>query len=210
MKTKAMIVDGHASVRQMLSAQLQDRCGCEVVGEAATGFEALAVFRRCQPGLVVLELVLPEMDGTEVLRQLQSESRQLRLLVYSGTRDGELILEALRERPHGFVHKDDSLPTLLEAVHAVTRGCSYFTPFATNLIDSARGRISSRPSISGSERMILQMVAEGLSNKEMAQRMHVSSKTVEYHRSRLMAKLNLHDVATLTRYAVRIGLVAVA
>lgn len=207
MKTKAMIVDGHASVREMLGSLLIKDGTYDVVAEVATGFDAMRVFQRARPSLVVLELLLPEMDGLETIRQLHVASRDIRILVYSGSTNAELILEALRERPHGFVHKKDSLATVLEALRAVARGCSYFTPFATELLDEARGRDSARPALTGRERVVLQMVAEGMSNKQMAQRMCVSPKTVEYHRGRLMKRLGLHDIAAMTRYATRLGLV---
>jgi DNA-binding NarL/FixJ family response regulator len=208
MKTKAIVVDGHASVRQMLTGQLQQGGLCEVVGEATTGFEALALFRKKMPALVMLEVILPEMDGIEVARQLRRQAPDLRVLFYSGTLDNELILEALRECPHGFVHKSDTLATLLEAVRVVTRGCTYFTPLATSLLVRPGGWMTERTALSGRERTILKLLAEGLSNKEMALKLNISSKTVEYHRSRLMTKLGLHDIARLTRYAVQTGLVA--
>lgn len=209
MKTKAMIVDGHASVREMLSDLMTREAGYEMVGEAATGFEALKLFRAMRPTVVVLELLLPEMNGLELIRELYAEAHEARVLVYSGVPNGELLIDTLRERPHGFVHKRDSLAMLMEALRAVASGCSYFSPFATDALNGARGRKSSGPVLSTRERTVLQMLAEGMSNKQMAQRLSVSPKTVEYHRARLMHKLDLHDVAMLTRYAARVGLVAV-
>lgn len=207
MKTNVVLVDDYCSVRQMLALVLEREGGYEVVGEARTGFEAMKVCAQVRPRLVILDLALPEMNGLEVLRWLRAESREVRVLVYSGVENRELILETLRERPHGFVHKRDALATLREALRTVTAGGSFLTPFATELLDFARGAGPGRTALTGRERAVLQMVAEGMSNKEMADRLGLAAKTVEHHRAALMEKLDLHDVARLTRYAMQLGVV---
>jgi DNA-binding NarL/FixJ family response regulator len=207
MNTNVVLVDDYCSVRQMLALVLEREGGYAVVGEARTGFEALKVCARVRPRLVILDLALPELNGLEVLRHLWMDSREVRVLVYSGVENRELILETLRERPHGFVHKRDELLTLREALRTVTAGGSFLTPFATELLDAARGTGPVRPVLTVRERAVLQMVAEGMSNKAMADRLGIAAKTVEHHRATLMEKLDLHDVARLTRYAVRLGMV---
>lgn len=207
MKTRVVIVDRHVSIREMLGSLLSQDGSYELVGQAGTGFEALKVCARARPRLVILDLVLPELNGLEFLRRLWVESREVRVLIYSGVENRELILEALRERPHGFVHKRDALATLREALRTVAAGGTFLTPFATDLLDLARGAGPGRTALTGGERAVLQMVAEGMSNKEMADRMNRSPKTVEHHRAALMEKLGLHDVARLTRYAVQLGVV---
>jgi DNA-binding NarL/FixJ family response regulator len=209
MKNRVVVVDDHASIRQMLGIVLAREGPYEVVGEAGTGFEALKLCRKVKPQIVVLDLVLPELNGVEVLRALRSESRETRCVVYSGTLNRSLIVEALQARPHGFVHKSDALPTFCEALRAVTNGCSYFTPFATKLMDDERQVSTASARLTDRERAVLQMIAEGMSNKEMACRFSIAPKTVEHHRAQVMQKLGMHDVATLTRYAVRLGLVPV-
>lgn len=207
MKNRVVVVDDHASIRQMLGIVLAREGPYEVVGEAGTGFEALKLCRKVKPQIVVLDLVLPELNGVEVLRALRSESRETRCVVYSGTLNRSLIVEALQARPHGFVHKSDALPTFCEALRAVTNGCSYFTPFATRFMDDDRQAGTPDRRLTDRERAVLQMIAEGMSNKEMASRFSIAPKTVEHHRAQVMLKLGMHDVATLTRYAVRLGLV---
>lgn len=209
MKTNVVLVDDYCSVRQMVALLLEREGGYAVVGEARTGFEALKICAQVRPRLVILDLVLPELNGLEVLRRLWAQSREVRVLVYSGVESRELILETLRERPHGFVHKRDALATLREALRTVTAGGTFLTAFATELLDTARGVEPGRAVLTERERAVLQMVAEGMSNKEMADRMNLSAKTVEHHRAALMGKLDLHDVARLTRYAVRQGMVSV-
>jgi DNA-binding NarL/FixJ family response regulator len=207
MKTRVVIIDEHVSVRQMVALVLAREGPYEVVGEAGTGFEALKVCRRLRPQLVVLDLVLPELNGVEVLRTLRGEMRDARFMVYSGALNRALIVEALQARPHGFVHKSDTLTTFCEALRAVGNGCCYFTPFATKFMDEERYALPASSSLTDRERAVLQMIAEGMSSKEMASRFAIAPKTVEHYRAQVMQKLGMHDVATLTRYAVRVGLV---
>lgn len=209
MKTRVVVIDDHASIRQMLAVVLAREGPYEVVGEAGTGFEALKVCRKHKPQLVVLDLVLPELNGVEVLRTLRAEMRDSRFMIYSGAVNRGLIVEALQARPHGFVHKSDALATFCDALRAVSNGCSYFTPFATKLMDEDRQTGAASPQLSQRERSVLQMIAEGMSNKQMADRFCLAPKTVEHYRAQLMQKLGMHDVATLTRCAVRMGLIEV-
>lgn len=208
MKTSVVLIDDHVSVRQMLAGVLASEGSYSVIGEAANGFDALRVCRKFRPRLIVIELIIPELNGVEVIRALRMEMSDTRVLVYSRAQNRELIVEAMRARPHGFVHKSDALATFSEALRAVTRGCSYFTPFATTLLDSASSDTGTAPPLTSRERAVLQMIAEGLSSKEMANRLEIAPKTVEHHRSHLMEKLNVHHVAGLTRYALQLGLVA--
>src|SRR5947207_15404087 len=119
MKNRVVVVDDHASIRQMLGMVLAREGPYEMVGEAGTGFEALKVCRKLKPQLVVLDLVLPELSGVEVLRSLRGEMPESRCMVYSGALNRALIVEALQARPHGFVHKTDALSTFCEALRAV-------------------------------------------------------------------------------------------
>ena len=210
MKTSVVVIDDHVSIRQMLAVVLAREGPYEVIGEAGNGFEALKACRHLKPRLVILDLVLPELNGVEVLRTLRPELRETRFLVYSGALNTGLVVEALKTRPHGFVHKSDSLPTFREALRAVVGGCSYFTPFATKLMDEEEHTSAACAMLTDRERAVLQMIAEGMSNKEMANRMSIAPKTVEHHRAHVMEKLGMHDVATLTRYAIRLGIVPAA
>lgn len=205
-KTRVLVVDDQISVRQMVAELIVLGSGeREVIGEGTTGFEGLRLFRLMKPCLVIAALALPEMNGAEMIRAMREERRDARILVYSGTRNGELIRLAMEARPHGFVHKTDSLATLREALAAVERGYSFFTPFATRLLDEPKEGAQS--SLTARERTVLQMVAEGMSTKQVAGRLSISPKTVEHYRTALMQKLGLRDIASLTRYAVRSGLV---
>ncbi len=179
----------------------------EIVAEAATGSQAMDRWREFKPDLVVVDLLLPGMSGVELVRRLRSEAKDLRMLVYSGTASKDLIAEAMLEHPDGFVHKEDTLDVLREALRAVAAGSAYFTPMAK---DSVRNATSQRLSkLTNRERSIVQFVAEGCGNKEIAARLSLSIKTVEGHRASIAEKLDIHDVATLTRFAIRQGMVSI-
>jgi DNA-binding NarL/FixJ family response regulator len=208
MKKRVVLVDDHVSVREMivrlLAQERRPQLEYEVVGEAASGIEALELCRNKLPDLVVLDLALPELSGSEVIRQLRLKLCQVRVLVYTGTKNQLQILEALRSRPHGFVQKSDSLQIFSEALRTVGVGGIYFTAFAAPLLEEARRDIDL--DLTEREAEVLQLVAESNTTKEIARRLHVSTKTIETHRHRLMEKLHVHDAIGLTRYAIRRGL----
>lgn len=207
MKTPVVVVDDHLSLRQMLIRVLESAGDFEVVGHAGSGIEGLKVCRRLHPKVVVLDLMLPELSGVDLLNTLREEEREMRFLVYSGTLNQSLVLSALRARPHGFVHKEDSLTTLVDAIRAVAQGSTYWTAFASQLAESVGNCGSPLDKLSAREREVLQLVAEGCSSKAIASRLSIANKTVEHHRTSLMHKLGLHDIANLTRLAIREGLV---
>ena len=209
MKKRIVIVDDHASVRDMLACILRREPDYEVVGEAGTGMKALEVCEDQRPDLMILDLVLPELSGTEVMRRLGPGNPLLRVLVYSGTFNHALVIEALRCKPHGFVEKSDTLDTLRQAISTVASGGSYFTQYAAGFFKSAHAAPCEECDLTAREREILQLVAEGQSNKDISRRLGVANKTVENHRAHLMGKLHIHDIASLTRYAVRHGIITV-
>lgn len=206
-KLRVLVVDDQISVREMLAMVLERETEFSVAGAAATGFEGLRAFREVRPSLVVAALALPQMNGVEMIAAMREERPEVRILIYSGSRNHELIGAGLAAGAHGFVHKTEPLETLRAGVFAVARGSSFFGPFATRVLDESRGKERPAASLSPRQRLVLQMVAEGLSTKQVAGRLSLAPKTVEHYRTQLMQKLGLRDVASLTRYAVRCGLV---
>ena len=205
MKKRVVIADDHTSVRQMLAAVFRRETEYEIVGEAGTGIEALEVCRDRNPDVMILDLVLPELSGMEVTRRLRAEKSPVRVLIYSGAIDRQQLTQAMRCKPDGLVHKEDSLADLREAVRVVANGGSYFSPMTLGLT-SENEDLTEVP-LTDRELEILQMIAESRSTKEIATRLGLAIKTVESHRYRLMDKLQLHDIAALTRYALQHGLV---
>jgi DNA-binding NarL/FixJ family response regulator len=205
MKTRVVIVDEHVALRQMLAHVLSMENKYEVVAEAHDGRGALDVFKRVKPDIAILELALPGLCGKEVLRRTRVEVPGTRVLVFSGTLNQTLVLDALKSHPHGFVHKRDSLGTFFEALRAVAAGRSYYSNFASALLSNSFSGPSYQ--LTSREMEVLQLVAESCSSKEIAARLGLAPKTVENHRAHIMDKLQVHDTAALTRYALRNGLV---
>ena len=196
-----VLVDDHDSIRGMLRLILQLEGGYEVVGEAGGGLEALKVCRAVRPQIVILDLMLPELNGTHLIRLLRQEPWEARVVVYTGSADEGLLREALAEGPHGFVRKEDSLPELRAALKAVASGARHLSPWASRLVLSKAD--DALKSLTSLERAVLQMLAEGLHTKEVAEALGQSVKTAEHHRQHVRDKLGLHDVASLTRFAIR-------
>jgi DNA-binding NarL/FixJ family response regulator len=207
MKKRIVVVDDHVSIRDMLVWILMRETGYEVIGEAGTGIEAMKVCAVCRPDILILDLVLPCISGTEVLRRVRKELPGTRVLIFSAACNPAVMKEALRERPHGYVEKLEGLAILRRAISALAEGGSYFGAMASHLLCESCGARTAESDLSPREREVLQMVAEGRSSKQISSLLDVAVKTVENHRANLMAKLDMHDVATLTRYAAGRGMV---
>lgn len=207
-KRRIVVVDDHESVADMLTYVFRPDQRYEIVGRAQTGLQALEVCVRLRPDLVILDLMLPELCGAEVLRRLHLLIPGVRVLVYSGAVSRPVILDALRAQPAGYVDKMDSLETLREAVSVVLSGGGFFSQSAAIFLKESRMPSDAEDGLTNREREVLQLVAEGKSSKEISQRLGLSSKTVENHRLRLMQKIHVREIASLTRYAVRHGIVS--
>lgn len=203
MKKRVVIANEWSSLREMLGLILTFEGDYEVVGEAASGLDAVSLCRLHRPNLVVLDLRLPELSTSEVVRRLHQDGSPTRSLVYSDGGCRSLILEVLRAKPHGFVGWSDPLAIVRGAIKAVAAGRGYFSPLATEILSGALGGDDGE--ISQREREVAQMMAEGVTSKGIATRLGISAKTVENHRARLMHKLQLHRVADVTRYAIAHG-----
>lgn len=208
MKTTVAIFDTFVSLRQMLAKILHLQADWQVLAETDSGLEAMKLLAQRNFDVVILDTALRESSGLEVLRHLRRHSPRTRTLVFTAQMNGDVVAEAMMERPHGYVFKHDSLEELLEALQAVKRGCRYFTPAVAELPDHAQRGKNPWNTLTTQERTVLQMVAEGASSKEAAVRLGITAKTVDHHRANVMQKLDLRDVTALTRYAMRRGLVA--
>ena len=199
--TKVVLVDDHASLREMLRIVLRIEGGYEVVGEASGGLEAMSVCIAQQPGIVILDLALPGLDGTHLMRLLKREKWGVRVVIYSGAMDENLMREALAEEPDGFVRKEDSLPELRAALRAVAAGGRYVSQWASKLMPVT---INESPNkLNAPERAVLHMIGEGLRTQDIAKALGATAKTVDHHRQHLKEKLGLSDMAALMRYALR-------
>lgn len=209
---RVLLADNHTLVRAGLRALLQNIEGIQVVAEAGDGREALHLIAVHQPDLVLMDIAMPEMNGLEATAHVVKEFPQVRVIILSMHANEEYVLQALRTGAMGYVLKDAGISELELAVRAIVRGETYLSPAVSKHVvaDYVR-RVSSEPSsleqLTSRQREILQLIAEGRTTKEIADLLYVSVKTVETHRLQLMKRLNIHDVAGLVRYAIRMGLV---
>lgn len=216
---RVLLADDHAIVRQGLAALLASQRGIEVVGEAADGREAVAAAARLRPHVVVMDLGMPGLNGVDATRQIRRESPETAVLVLSMHASEEHVRPAIRAGATGYLLKGSGLSDLVAAIRAVAAGEGFLSPAVAKILvrDAQRpgagspqteaGDAGSGP-LTAREREILQLVGEGHSSPDIARVLHLSVKTVEGHRGRIMAKLGIHDIAGLVRYAIRVGLVS--
>lgn len=200
---RLILADKFSAVRQLLRlVLLEDQH--EVVLETACGQDALNGCRNLRPDVLITELLLEGPDGLELIKHTRSDTPAVRILVFTASENRSFILRALQFKPHAFVHKTDSIACLRQAIHAVEAGCTYLASFATRLLEQEKPDSGIR--LNAREMEILEMIGTGLRNKEMADRLGLSVKSVEHWRRELMRKFGVHDVSNLTRGAIRHGL----
>ena len=208
-RNRLVLVDDHSVMRELVRYQLArtepDRY--EIVGEGSTGQEGVDICLRTYPDLLLLDMMLPGLNGVEVFRRLKPKLPRLKVLYFSATAKAPLISEAFELGASGFVGKPRPWNTVLEAVNLVADGGKYYDPSVAHLA----GRAARQPEaedLTCREREVAQLIAEGNSTKEIASLLGVSAKTIDKHRTRLMEKLRVHDAVAVTRYAILSGLVS--
>jgi two-component system response regulator NreC len=208
-KIRILLADDHAMVRQGFRMILSAQPDMEIVGEAGNGREAVELAEQLQPDLVVMDVAMPELNGIEATRRIAASSPRTRVLALSMYKDSVYVREILRAGARGFLLKDAIDHDLLAAVRAVASGEGYLSPAVSEAVLSDYRRHVTDPLdlLSSREREVLQMIAEGKTNKDIASALKLSVYTVDAHRGRIMEKLNLHSVGELVRFAVRKGLV---
>ncbi|MEM8549421.1 MAG: response regulator transcription factor [Verrucomicrobiota bacterium] len=209
---KVVIVEDQTAVREMISQIVQSDPSFEVVAETGDGQTAYNQVIEHKPDFVILDVMLPGLNGAEVLRRFSKQHKSTRVLVFSGYQNPALVRELLQAGAHGFVEKSAPLSELRKGIEIVANGGSYFGPEVAQMLREAvlNPNASNRKGVdvlTAREREILQLIAESYSTKEVAQKLSISVKTAENHRTNLMKKLDLHDVASLTRYAMQQGLI---
>ncbi|HYS07031.1 MAG TPA: response regulator transcription factor [Candidatus Dormibacteraeota bacterium] len=202
------MADDHPVVRQGLKSLLT-REGFSVVGEAADGREALRQVEALHPEVALLDLGMPGLNGLDAAREIMQSSAGTKVVILTQHAEEPYILEALRAGVHGYVLKSQSVSDVVQAIRDVTRGKLYVSPAISEVVVSAYRGQTRLPAdlLTTREREVLQLVAEGKSTKQIAELLGIAQKTAESHRSHLMVKLGIHQVAGLVRYAVRRGLV---
>jgi DNA-binding NarL/FixJ family response regulator len=207
-----VIADNHTLVRAGFRSLVADIDGVEVVGEAENGREALQLVETLNPQIVLMDIAMPEMNGLEATARINREFPQVRVLILSMHANEEYVYQALRSGASGYLLKDSGTEELDLALRAIARGETYLCPAVSKYVVSDYVRRLGQDQtpldqITPRQREILQLIAEGKNTKDIADMLYISTKTVETHRSQLMDRLDIHDIAGLVRYAIRIGLV---
>jgi len=208
-KIRILLADDHAMVRQGFRMILAAQSDMEIVGEAGNGRETVELAEQLHPDVVVMDVAMPELNGIEATRRLAVSAPRTRVLALSMYKDSVYVREILRAGARGYLLKDAIDRDLLSAVRSVASGEGYLSPAVSDAVLSDYRRHVTDPLdlLSSREREILQMIAEGKTNKEIATALKLSVYTVDSHRGRIMDKLNLHSVGELVRFALRNGLI---
>jgi DNA-binding NarL/FixJ family response regulator len=214
-KITVLLADDHTVVRQGLRILLEAEDDMKVVGEAETGLQAVQMSKRLRPDVIVLDVAMPVLNGLEATRQITREVPQTKVLILSSYSHDEYVRQLIEEGAIGYLTKQTAANDLLKAIREAVKGNAFFSPsISKRLLDQCReafahggtikkktGRLTLR------EAEVLQLIAEGQANKQIAAELSISIKTVEKHRQQVMNKLNIHDVAGLTRHAIAKGII---
>ncbi len=211
---RVIIADDHHLVRQGVRALLEDCDDIQVVGEASTGQEAIELAEELEPAVVVMDISMPRMDGSQASERILALDRPIEVVILSMHSDTILAQQLLREGVKGYLLKSSIAEELPMAIRAASRGQVYLSPaisdsVLTNLMSPQPGQLPESPSelLTPREREVLQLIAEGHTNNAIAEILTISVKTVEKHRASLMSKLGVHDLPSLMRTSIKHGLV---
>jgi DNA-binding NarL/FixJ family response regulator len=207
---RVLLADDHTLVRAGIRSLLEAMPGVEVVAESGDGREALDLIAKHRPDVALLDIGMPGLSGLEVAKRASDESPRTKIVILSMHADATYVTQALRAGVAGYLLKGAAVSELPLAFQAVMRGETYLTPKVSRSVVEGFLRDTEPVPVEGltaRQREILQMIAEGHSTKEIARVLNVSIKTIETHRSRLMDRLDIHDVPGLVRFAIRAGLV---
>jgi DNA-binding NarL/FixJ family response regulator len=215
-KLRFLLVDDHDMIRRGLRSLVEAQAAWEVCGEAATGREAVEKAEELRPNIVIMDITMPELNGLEATRQILKAAPQTQVLILTVHDSEDLLAEVLRAGARGCMLKSDAGRELASAIEALTQGKPFFTSKVAGILlsrqmgdagSSDAGDLAGS-SLSAREREVVQLLAEGMSNKEVATLLDLSVKTVQTHRANIMRKLNLHSLGQLIHYAIRNGIIA--
>jgi DNA-binding NarL/FixJ family response regulator len=212
---RVLVADDHEVVRKGLRSLLEEQPGWQVVGEASDGREAVTKTRELKPSVVVLDISMPSLNGLEATRQIVRADPRAKVLILSMYESDPVIREVLEAGARGFLLKTDTSRDLISAVEAVHHNRTSFTPKVAQMVldgyleaaEKPEDRATTKDRLTPRQREIVQLLAEGMSSKEVAAALGLSVKTAETHRANIMQRLNCHSISELVRYAVRNGII---
>jgi len=214
-KTRVLLADDHQLMRSGIRLMLEREADLSVVGEASDGREAVALVKSLKPDVVVMDIGMSNLNGIEAAQQMTGENPEIAVVMLSMHSDESYVLRALKAGARGYLLKDSAEADLIKAVHVVAGGKSFFSPAVSKVLldDYVRklrrsGTEDAYDLLTARELEVLQLIAEGKSNKDIANLLNLSVYTVESHRSNLMEKLNVRGLPELILYAVRKGIIS--
>jgi DNA-binding NarL/FixJ family response regulator len=209
-----LLAEDHTIVREGLRALLEGESDIKVVGEAQTGHQAVQLTKRLRPAVVVMDIAMPLLNGLEATQRILKAVPATRVLILSAHGDDEYIRQVVMLGAAGYLIKQTSANFLSRAIREVQKGNTFFSPHIVKRLQSISlespdgcGVSKKKTTLSSREAEVLQLIAEGKANKQVARQLGISIKTVEKHRQHLMSKLDLHDTAGITRYAIAAGII---
>jgi DNA-binding NarL/FixJ family response regulator len=212
MSIKILLADDHRIMREGLRCLIETESDMKVVAEAADGRTAVRLAREVTPDMVIIDITMPDLNGVEATRQIVSEAPNVKVLAVSMHSDDHFVAGMLKAGACGYFLKDCAAEELVYAIRAVIAGEIYLSPKIASIVVEgylrvlSKGQLTRAPELTAREREILQLVAEGETSKKIAARLHVSIKTIEAHRQKIMGKLNIRTVAGITKYAIQNGI----
>lgn len=207
-----VLVDDHKVLRHGLSQALKGEEDMEIVGQAENGYEAVKQAQELVPDVMIMDIAMPELNGIEATRQILKSHPQIRIIALSMHSNKKFIHEMFKTGARGYLLKDCEYSELINAIRVVMQNKTYLSPSITGVVienymmQGADEKQNAFAVLSDREREVLQLIAEGKTTKQVARMLHVSPKTVEGHRTRIMHKLDIDSIANLTKYAIREGL----
>ncbi len=214
-KTKVLLVDDHTIVRQGIKALLDTQEGIEVVGEAEDGREAIEKAKQMAPNVIVIDITMPNLNGIEATRQIKKINPEIKVLVLTVHDNEEYIHRILQAGASGYLLKESAVSDLVSAINAVEKGDIFLSPSISKVVvkdyirhvETDSGDFDSLNVLTNREREVLQLIAEGHTNRDIARILKLSIKTIDVHRSHIMDKLNIRDITGLVKYSIRKGLI---
>lgn len=208
-KTRLLLADDHALVRRGLRLILSQEPTFDVVGEASDGREVVTMVRTLRPDVVLMDVAMPRANGVTAVRSILEEEPNCRILMLSMHSDAAYMRESLRAGAKGYLLKDAVDQELVTAIKALASGNAYLSPAVSNMVlADYRQHVSDASGLTTREREVMQLLAEGLTAKEIAKRLEISAYTVDAHRTRIMRKLQISSIGELVRFAMRAGLIS--
>jgi len=217
MNTKILVADDHQIVREGLRRLIENETDLQVVGEAQTGHLAIDMVGKCLPSVILMDISMPDLNGIEASSKILKEYPNLKIIILSIHSDRRYVHRALKAGVKGYVLKNCFSQELISAIRTVIQGGIYLSPEIQGIVvddylskdAESESRTIATSQLTTREKEILQLLAEGLTTKEIASKINVSTKTVETHRQHIMDKLDIHNIVQLTKYAIREGLTSI-